>query len=395
MREFHSTLQSSQFGALRYRQLIGILSALYRQCWYNLGMPYSFNLTPSIVRHLQAIERAREAVRLTVLPLATAEMLRMQAHIRSTHYSTRIEGNRLTLKETEQVVHLRQMFPGRERDVQEVERYYAALQQMEKWAEGGQSITEERICKLHAILYSGRRARPTPYRDGQNVIRESNGQIVYMPPEASDVPGLMNELVQWINAANEELPIPIIAGVAHYQFETIHPFFDGNGRTGRMLATWILYQGGYDLGKFYALEEFYADDLPAYYEALVTHPHHNYYFGRDKADITSWLDYFLKGMVVVFERVAEQVRGNMVEESEQESLVLLQGLDHRARRVLGLFRTQATIQASDVANLRGISDRQARNLLTGWVQDGWLVMADPSRRGRKYRLEDEYHKSLR
>ena len=73
-----------------------------------------------------------------------------------------------------------------------------------------------------------------------------------MPPEAEDVPGFMKELVAWINQSKEEMPIPVVAGVAHYQFETIHPFFDGNGRTGRMLTTWILYQGSYDLGKFYA-----------------------------------------------------------------------------------------------------------------------------------------------
>ena len=188
-----------------------------------------------------------------------------------------------------------------------------------------------------------------------------------------------------------EIPIPLVAGVVHYQFETIHPFFDGNGRTGRMLTTWILYQSGYDLGKFYALEEFYAHDLGSYYAALVTHPHHNYYFGRHEADIIPWLDYFLKGMAVVFERVAEQVRGEMIgEDVDHEALVLLRSLDHRARRVLGLFSTQEFIRSSDVSSLLGISVRQTRDLLTGWVEDGWLEIADPSRKGRKYRLGEAY-----
>lgn len=353
-------------------------------------MTYKFELTPSIVRYLQTIERVRETVRLTVLSPTVAEALRFQANIRSTHYSTVIEGNRLSLKETEMAVQQGRQFPGRERDVQEVERYYQALQQMEKWVEGGQKITEERIRKLQAILYSGRRARPTPYRDGQNVIRESGGEIVYMPPEAEDVPAFMKELAAWIHAASKDFPIPVVAGVAHYQFETIHPFFDGNGRTGRMLTTWILYQAGYDLGKFYALEEFYADNLQGYYDALVTHPHHNYYFGRNEAEITSWLDYFLKGMAVVFERVAEQVRGEAVKKVGQEALALLRPLDHRARRVLGLFSAQELIQSSEVASLLGLSVRQTRDLLSRWVADGWLEIADPSRRGRKYRLAVEY-----
>lgn len=354
-------------------------------------MVYRFELTPSIVRFLQTIERVRETVRLTVLPPAVAEVLRFRAHIRSTHYSTRIEGNRLTLKETEMVVQQGIKIPGRERDVLEVERYYQALQQMAKWVDGDQKITEDRIRRLHAILYAGRRAKPTSYRDGQNVICEAGEKIVYMPPEAADVPGLMRELVSWIHASAKDLPIPVVAGVAHYQFETIHPFYDGNGRAGRMLTTWLLYQGGYDLGKFYALEEFYAQDLQRYYDALVTHPNHNYYFGRNEADITSWLDYFLQGMAVVFELVGEQVRSEILEEDfDQEALALLRALDHRARRVLSLFTTQEYIRSQEVASLLGISVRQTRDLLTGWVANGWLEVADPSRRGRKYRLREEY-----
>ncbi|KAA3646390.1 MAG: Fic family protein [Chloroflexi bacterium] len=354
-------------------------------------MPYAFDLAPTIVRHLQSIERVRETVRLTVLPPATAEVLRFQASIRSTHFSTAIEGNRLTLKETEQVVQQGRQFSGRERDVQEVARYYQALQQMETWVEGSQRITQERIRKLHAILYSGRRAKATPYRDGQNVIRDSSGQIVYLPPEAGDVPGLMRELVGWIRSSGKELPIPVVAGVGHYQFETIHPFYDGNGRAGRLLTTWILYEGGYDLGRFYALEEFYMQELSNYYDALVTHPHHNYYFGRNQADITPWLEYFLSGMALVFERLAEVLRNELVDKDiDQNALELLRALDHRARRVLGLFRTQQFIRSSEVAHLLGISVRHTRDLLSAWVKEGWLEVADPSKRGRKYTLAEKF-----
>jgi Fic family protein len=357
-------------------------------------MTYNFSFTSSIVRYLQIIERVRQAVRMTVLPPIVTEQLRQQAHIRSTHYSTRIEGNRLTLKETEQVIQQGRLFPGRERDVGEVERYYQALQQVEKWMEGKQQVTESRIRKIHALLYRGRRAKPTPYRDGQNVIRETNGEIVYMPPEAEDVPGFMAELVSWLHESEDDLPVPVIAGMAHYQFVTIHPFYDGNGRTARTLTTWLLYQGGYDLGKFYALEEFYAEDLEGYYDALVTHPNHNYYFGRNEADITPWLDYFLKGMSVVFERVADEVERYSKGETDDENIELLRPLDHRARRVLGLFAKQDYIKSSDVANLLGVSTRQARLLLSQWVTKGWLEIADPSRRGRKYKLAGEYKRLI-
>jgi len=349
---------------------------------------YKFSFTPQIVKDLQAIERVKEMIRLTVLSPALAEKLRQQANIRSAHFSTRIEGNRLTFNETEQVIQQGKLFPGRERDVKEVEHYYQALQIVHKWVEDRLDITEDRIMKLHAMLFSGRRAKPSPYRDGQNVVRDGEGTIVYMPPEAHDVPGLMSELIDWIHSAQTDYAAPVIAGVAHYQFVTIHPFYDGNGRSARMLATWILHKGGYDLGKFYALEEFYADDLDRYYNALITHPHHNYYFGRHEAEITSWLDYFIHGMALVFEKLAHEITD--IDNKQEQNTVLMRLLDQRARRVLGLFIDKASIQSSDVAWVLGISVRQARELLGQWTEQGWLVTLDASKRARKYGLAEKY-----
>jgi Fic family protein len=352
---------------------------------------YKFNFNLEIVRSLQEIERAREVVRLTVLPPVVAERLRFEAHIRTTHFSTQIEGNRLTLEEAEAVIERNVQIVGRARDVGEVARYYQALQQVETWSEQHQEISESRIKKLHAILYRGKRTRPTIYRDGQNVIRDTTGGLVYLPPEAKDVSPLMKEMVAWINQSWDTVPIPIIAGMAHYQFVTVHPFFDGNGRTARTLTTWILYKGGYDLGKFYALEEFYAQDLQGYYAALVTHPHHNYYEGREDAYVTTWLEYYIQGMAVIFSKVAQQVTDLHIQEDIVDDPFLRQ-LDHRARRVLALFAHQMVIRSSDVASVLGVSQRQSRELISGWVADGWLLVIDPSRRGRKYGLAAEYRR---
>jgi Fic family protein len=358
-------------------------------------MPYRYVFTPEIVRLLQAIERARTEVRLTVLPPGIAGSLRWRARVRSTHFSTRIEGNRLTLAQAEQVLLDGQAFPDRERDTLEVQRYFQALEQVEQWVEQGSAVTEEKVRKLHAVIYAGRRAKPTPYRDGQNVIRAAAGGIVYLPPEARDVPALMGELVAWLRAAEADLPAPVIAGLAHYQFVTIHPFYDGNGRTARALATWLLYRGGYDLGRFYALEEFYARDLPGYYAALVTHPHHNYYEGRNTADITSWLHYFLTGMAAVFEEVAREVRAQLVSTPEvRAGDEALKRLDRRARLILGLFSRQEQITSRDAAQALGLSERQVRNLLAEWCLAGWLQVSDPARKSRRYRLSAEYRQFI-
>jgi hypothetical protein len=97
---------------------------------------------------------------------------------------------------------------------------------------------------------------------------------------------------------------------------------------------------------------------------------------------------------MIFERVAQEVERCASGQENGATLELLRPLDHRARRVLGLFAQQALIVSSNGANLLGLSVRQARDLLTGWVAQGWLEVADPSRRGRKYRLADRYHELL-
>lgn len=348
-----------------------------------------YTLTPAIARGLMAIEAARAVVeRAPLSPLAEAE-LRRRARIRSTHFSTRIEGNRLTLAEAESVIAGSQtVFRGRERDVREVQNYWNALLRVEEWAAQKTLLTEELIRRLHALIERGPRSKPTPYRDGQNVIREAgSGAIVYIPPEAADVPGLMAGLVAWIvRAEREGLPPPLIAALAHYQLVTIHPYFDGNGRTARLLATFILHRGGYGLHGFFSLEEHHARDLAGYYGSLATHPHHNYYAGRAEADLTGWLEYFVETLARVFtaaqgeaERYASQ--SDVREHSEPEDL---RRLDHRARAVLALFAGAATITSAQVAGSLGLSERTARLLLRRYVADGWLLVANPSNRRRSY-----------
>ncbi len=342
------------------------------------------------------IEAAKAVVAHTPLPPAVEAELRHRARVRSTHYSTRIEGNRLTLAEAEQVIaEKRTAFHGRERDVAEVRNYWNALLRVEEWAAKKTPLTEELIRRLHALVEKGTRAKPTPYRDGQNVVRDSaSGGIVYLPPEAKDVPALMAALVNWVHHADKQnLPVPLIAALIHYQFVTIHPYYDGNGRTARLLATFILHRGGYGLNGFFSLEEHHARDLTGYYHSLATHPQHNYYDGRAEADLTSWLEYFIKTLAGVFVLAKDEAlrcarEGVLVEPEE------IRRLDRRARVVLALFAQTEHITATEVAKALGLSDRMARELLKEWVKAGWLIVAKPSKRARAYALSAAYRQFI-
>ena len=355
-----------------------------------------YTLTPTIARSLMEIEAARAVVEHLSLPAAVQSELQRRARVRSTHYSTRIEGNRLTLAEAEQVVRgQRVQLHGRERDVGEVRNYWNALLRIEEWAARGVDLTEDLIQRLHALVERGARARSSPYRDGQNMIRDSeSGAIVYLPPQAGDVPGLMASLVEWVQRAEEErLPPPLIAGLAHYQFVTIHPYYDGNGRTARLLATFLLHRGGYGLNGLFSLEEHHARDLAAYYNSLAIHPHHNYYEGRDTADLTPWLAYFIETLAAVFTSAKDEALRSAAGTRPIEPEALRR-LDARARTVLALFTKAERITSGDVAHALGLSDRMARVLLGDWVQQGWLEMADSSRRSRSYTLSAVYRQFI-
>lgn len=355
-----------------------------------------FSISALIANKLMGIEAARAVLAVSAIPPEIASELRRRARLRSTHYSTRIEGNRLTLAEAEKVIEKKRItFHGRERDVSEVQNYWNGLLRVEEWAEKKTPITEEMLCRLHAMVMKGKRSRSSPYRLAQNVVRDAaTGAMIYLPPEAGDVPVLMKGLVRWIHYAERKLiPVPLIAGLAHYQFVTIHPFLDGNGRTARLLATLILFRNDYGLKGFFSLEEHHARDLEGYYDSLATHPHHNYYEGRATVELTGWLEYFTSVMAGVFGEVKEEAL-RPTEKGIPTEPAFLRQFDRRKRLIYGLFRNKENISSAEVARTLGISDRMARTLLKTWISEGWLLSVGAANKTRRYVLSEVYRQYI-
>ena len=350
-----------------------------------------FIITASIANALMRIEAVKQSIQTLPMTPRVLANLRETARLFSTHYSTMIEGNRLTQQQVAQVISEGQHFPGRERDQDEIRGYYAALEEVERLAKAGGPVTESALRRLHALLMGSgkKRIKPTPYRDGQNVIRDSRShEIVYMPPEAKDVPPLMTELIQWVNR-KDDLPVPIKAAIAHYQYATIHPYYDGNGRTARLLTTLVLHLRGYGLKGLYALEEYYARKLQDYYEALTIGASHNYYMGRADADITKWIVYFVEGMASSFQKVETQARAEAVRSGADQAR-LLRKLDARQRRALVLFEQSEEVTAKEIGEIFGLKSRASAELCQRWVEDGFLTVSSPSKKSRRYRLAAKY-----
>ena len=202
------------------------------------------------------------------------------------------------------------------------------------------------------------------------------------------MPELMAALVSWIHVY-KTLPCPIVAAIAHYQFATIHPYYDGNGRTARLLTTLILHVGGYDLKGLYSLEEYYAKNLQAYYRAIGIGPSHNYYLGRAESDITPWIEYFITGMATAFDKVVQHMAIAQTKGGKDHS-VLMRKLDPRQRKALDLFRDYEVVTSSQIGELFNFQPRTSSALCKKWVESGFLKIVDPSFKARKYTLADEY-----
>lgn len=348
-----------------------------------------FTITTQLAQLLMRIEEVKAEINnLPITPTVLAS-LRQSARLKTTHYSTMIEGNQLTIDQVEGLIALGSTFPGRKRDEKEVLGYYAALEKIKTFAVKSRLLTEKDIQYIHAIVIHGgtTSVKPSSYRDGQNAIYDGQTKnLVYLPPEAHDVPKLMGDLIDWINQSEKNaIPSPLVAAIAHYQYATIHPYYDGNGRTARLLATILLYRGGYELKGLYSLEEYYAKNLPAYYEAISVGPSHNYYFGREEADITPWISYFCHGMIDSFEKVKTYAL-LAYNKGDSDTSRVLRNLDAQQQAILVLFQKTNVITAKDVALFFAVAPRTARALCIKWASAGFLVIKDSAKKSRTYQL---------
>lgn len=189
----------------------------------------------------------------------------------------------------------------------ELHAYLEALVMQKRWVEKKLPVTIKRINRLHGILMH--KKSDSSFRKTQNAIYNWKlTKIYYLPPKPHAVPGLMKELVYWINHA-EEFPCPIVASIAHFGLNSIHPYSDGNGRTARLLTRWILGLGGYHVKELYCLERLYAKDLLRYYDALSLGDVKSYEERARNVDITSWIEYFCKTMEKAYIITYNKIKG--------------------------------------------------------------------------------------
>jgi Fic family protein len=146
------------------------------------------------------------------------------------------------------------------------------------------------------------------FRTTQVVIKnEETGEVILRPPEASQVPHYIDELMLWLGSSEiKEIHPIILAGIVHYMLVAIHPFVEGNGRTARAFANLVLLKENYDIKKFFALEEHFDNDPAAYYQAFAEVDKQSpEVFERS---LTPWLEYFTQVVAVELVKIKERVK---------------------------------------------------------------------------------------
>ncbi len=262
----------------------------------------SFVITNKILSNIGRIEAAGEIIKQApLLPLWEREF-KEDAVVRAVYHGTHIEGNKLHKDEAKDVL-LGKDVVARPRDIQEVINYRRVVELIDDEARKQiDKITEALIKKLHRIIID--KILPLEqsgeYRKRQVVVKNSQtGEVTFTPPPPIEVSFLMREFIYWINRQDGEKIHPVLkAGIVHHELVHIHPFIDGNGRVARALATLVMFLGGYDIRRFFSLEEYYDKDAVIYYANLQK---------ASAGDLSSWLEYFTTGAAVEFDKIREKV----------------------------------------------------------------------------------------
>jgi Fic family protein len=324
-----------------------------------------FTITPRLLTLVQDISALRERIAGATIEVPWIPALQKDTRARNTHSSTAIEGNPLTLEQVRAVEEGRTLTAVPDRARREVVNYFAALRHIEKHA-GKKTITHEDVLRLHKII--AERVMEQGEAGRYRTIRVRVGS--YTPPPPELVSGLMFELLEWWNKDSGSLTPVLSSAIVHYQFEAIHPFADGNGRTGRALALWELYRRGFDTHHIFSVDEYYWEGRPRYYAALQA-------VRQQGEDLTSWLEYTAEGLLLTLERAWQRIQ-HLSARAKGKKLVLRPKQEH----LLRLLRENGSLSPKEIWDEVGVSRQGAMDLLRPLMEAGLVKRVGTRKSGR-------------
>jgi len=296
--------------------------------------------------------------------------------------SSRIEGTQTNIDEA--LLPVEEIKPERKNDWQEVHNYTKALndaiQQLKDLP-----LSSRVLRKAHQTLLEGVRGEhklPGEFRSSQNWIGGASLEdAVFIPPAQHYVHPLMGDLENFLHNTEIKVPALIRIGLAHYQFETIHPFLDGNGRIGRLLITLYLVSEGIMEKPLLYLSAFFEKNKTLYYDNLTR--------VREKSDVLQWLKYFLIGVEETATKAVDTLSAilHLKNTIEQEIHNEMGRRSHSALKLITYLFKHPVVTVKNIEEVCQLSTKASNDMVNIFLKKGWLKKVGLSERYRSFIFE--------
>lgn len=298
--------------------------------------------------------------------------------------SSRIEGTKTNMAEA--LIKEEDLNPEKRDDWAEVQNYIQAINTSIKELEK-LPISNRLIRNAHRVLLSGVRGKhkiPGDYRTSQNWIGATLKDAVFIPPHHSEVAELMSDLEKFINEEDNPVPHLIKIAIIHYQFETIHPFLDGNGRLGRLLITLYLVSNDVLKKPSLYLSDFFERHKSYYYDNLMT--------VRLTSNLIQWIKFFLVGVIETSKESIQVFKDIITLKTDIETnrLPKLGSKIEKAQQLLKHLYQVPITDSKQVAKILEVSPSTANRLINEMIELDILSELTGYKRNRKYMFTEYF-----
>jgi Fic family protein len=311
----------------------------------------------------------------------------IQMHItKEATTSSRIEGTQTNMEEV--LIKQEDINPEKRNDREEVLNYVNAINFSIKRSKE-LPIANKLVKETHEVLMQGVRGKhknPGEYRRSQNWIGATLRDATYIPPHYEEIDGLMSDLENFLHADDIHTPHLIRIAMIHYQFETIHPFLDGNGRMGRLLITLYLVDKGLMVKPALYLSDFFEHHRSYYYDNLHRVRTHN--------DMTQWLKFFLVGVIETAKSSIQTFKDILAlkEKIEKEVLPSFGSRQKKALAIMNNLYQQPVTTVKDLMESSGMNYSAANRMINDLVKKNILQELEMiSGRNRFFLFKEYFH----
>ncbi|MCK4547868.1 MAG: Fic family protein [Candidatus Eisenbacteria sp.] len=337
---------------------------------------------------LEMISRADRALgRLdgSILTLPDPDLFVLMYVRKEAVLSSQIEGTQSSLTDLLEA-EAKILSPRRPADVGEVINYVGAMNYgLERLKD--LPVSMRLVREIHEKLLAGVRGKdrqPGEFRRSQNWIGPGDctlAEASFVPPPPAEVPQALSDLEKFVYA-EDPMPPLVKIGLVHTQFETIHPFLDGNGRVGRLLITFLLCERGILSKPVLYISHYFKRYRDRYYALLQGI--------RDTGDWESWLKFFLTAVAEVSREASDTAR-RIVDLRERDRLAVTESFGRAAgngHKVIERLYSRPLVSVTEIAEITGVSFPAASRLTSRFVQQGILSEVTGRTRNRRFRYSD-------